>query len=109
MDVPQTLPREALEAQQGGALLVDVREHDEWASGRIPGAVHLPMSELQLRLDEWPDAERVIVVCRSGARSDVVAHALVRAGHAGLENLAGGVLAWQALGLPLEPAGAHVT
>jgi rhodanese-related sulfurtransferase len=67
------------------------------------------MSELQERLAEWPAAERVIVVCRSGARSDVVAHALGRAGETGVENLAGGVLAWQALGLPVEPAGARVT
>ena len=51
------------------AVLLDVREQDEWDAGHAPGAVHLPMTELAARLDEVPDGDPVYVICRSGGRS----------------------------------------
>ena len=86
-----------------GAVALDVREHDEWAAGRIAGALHIPMGELGLRQEEIPGDRLLIAVCRSGSRSEAVTGALLRAGYEA-ENLAGGMEAWQAAGLPIEPA-----
>jgi rhodanese-related sulfurtransferase len=85
-------------AQDGRALLLDVREHGEWASGRAPGAVHMPMSEL--RSDSVPRDRPVLVVCRMGGRSAAVADALDRLGY-DAANVAGGMQAWAAAGLPV--------
>jgi rhodanese-related sulfurtransferase len=103
MPIPQTAPADALAAQRAGALLVDVREQDEWDAGHAPGALHLPLSELAERRDELRAAPRVVMVCRSGSRSDLAASLL---GSVGIdaENLAGGMHAWERAGQPLEPA-----
>lgn len=70
MQVPG-VPPEELPAELPGAgnALLDVREHDEWAAGHAPGAVHIPMSEIPQRLDDLPEADQLYVVCRSGGRS----------------------------------------
>lgn len=94
-ELPSVDPREV-----GEDVLLDVREADEWAAGRAPGAVHLPMSELVARLGELPEGP-LAVVCRVGARSAQVTGYLLGQGRAA-RNVDGGMLAWQALGLPLE-------
>jgi rhodanese-related sulfurtransferase len=94
--------------QAAGALLLDVREQDEWDAGHAEGAVHVPMSELQERFTELPERDATIVICRSGSRSDAVAHALARVGRPGCANVVGGMQAWQAAGLEMEPAGGRV-
>jgi rhodanese-related sulfurtransferase len=94
--------------QADGALLLDVREQDEWDAGHAPGSLHLPLSELQERFTELPETAATLVICRSGSRSDVVAHALARIGRPGCANVAGGLQAWVAAGLPLEPADGRV-
>jgi rhodanese-related sulfurtransferase len=91
----------------GEVAALDVREHEEWAAGRIAGAVHLPLAELVSRQDEIPDELSLVVVCRSGSRSAWAVQMLVRAGYQA-SNLAGGLQAWEAAGLPLEPDGAYV-
>ena len=50
-------------------MLLDVREDDEWAAGRAPGAVPVPMTQLAERLEDVPDGAPVYVICRSGGRS----------------------------------------
>ncbi len=87
--------------QVGDDLLLDVREDDEWAAGRAPGAVHLPMSQLPARLDELPEGRPVAVVCRSGHRSAQVTAYLLGQGRQA-RNVEGGMLAWAACGLPVE-------
>jgi rhodanese-related sulfurtransferase len=105
--VPQVTAAEAAEALAAGvASLLDVREAAEWRAGRIAGARWIPLGELPARLAELP-AGRVIVVCRSGVRSDLAAEALRERGHDAV-NLAGGMLAWLADGRPVEPAGGYV-
>ncbi|HEU0100899.1 MAG TPA: rhodanese-like domain-containing protein [Mycobacteriales bacterium] len=96
--LPTVDPREV-----GDDLLLDVREDDEWAAGRAPGAVHLPMSELVERLAEVPADRPVAVVCRSGHRSAQVTAYLVAQGRSA-RNVDGGMAAWAQLGLPLEAA-----
>ena len=60
-DAPDLTPVEAQEWQRGRALLVDVRELDEWDAGRIAGSLHLPLSELADRWQELPDADQTVL------------------------------------------------
>ncbi|MDX6377690.1 MAG: hypothetical protein QOE98_1993, partial [Gaiellaceae bacterium] len=75
-DVRQIDAATARAEQAAGALLLDVREQDEWDAGHAAGAIHVPMSELQERYSELPAREATLIICRSGGRSDAVAHAL---------------------------------
>ena len=61
-------------------IVLDVRRNDEWAEGHVEGAVHIPLHELEDRLEEVPDAE-VWVHCASGYRASIAASLLDRAGH----------------------------
>ncbi len=88
-------------ADVGDDLLLDVREDDEWAAGRAPGAVHLPMSQLQARLAEVPADRPIAVVCKVGGRSAQVTAYLLANGRQ-VRNVDGGMAEWQRLGLPLE-------
>ncbi len=85
------------------AVMIDVREPDEWAAGRAPGAIHIPMGEIPARLEELaelPDASAITIVCRSGGRS---ARAVAWLNHQGFDavNVDGGMRAWQAAGKPM--------
>jgi rhodanese-related sulfurtransferase len=80
-----------------GALLLDVREDDEWAAGHAPRAVHIPMGELPGRLDELPADGNVYVVCRSGGRSARVT-AYLNANGWDAVNVDGGMQSWHAAG-----------
>ena len=79
--------------------LLDVREDFEVAEGMIPGALHIPMDELQARLAELDPNIPVIAICRSGNRSARVADALNVAGFAA-DTMDGGMIAWTRAGLP---------
>jgi rhodanese-related sulfurtransferase len=101
----------ALEASEllasGKALALDVREAEEWGAGRLAESRWIPLSELPARLAELEAAGPLLVVCRTGSRSGYVADALVAQGWQAA-NLAGGLQAWAAAGLPLEPDGGYV-
>jgi rhodanese-related sulfurtransferase len=87
---------------EGKVLLVDVREPNETAVERYPGAVYLPMSAFDPAAIPDPQGRRVVFACRSGNRS-VTASLMAQA--AGLPydaHLAGGIKAWKELGLPTE-------
>ena len=93
------------------AVLLDVREPEEWAHGRIGGAVHMPMMSVPQRLayDPGPVTPEatVVVVCKVGGRSAQVTAWLRRNGYDAV-NLEGGMLAWDAAGRPMEAdAGLH--
>jgi rhodanese-related sulfurtransferase len=77
--------------------MIDVREAEEVAEGMIPGAVHLPLGELPQRLDEIPQDEEVVIICRSGGRSARACQYLAMLGFTNPVNLAGGMLAWNEL------------
>jgi rhodanese-related sulfurtransferase len=79
------------------AVLLDVRESDEWAAGHAPDARHLPMSELTGRLDELPDEDPLYVVCRSGGRSARVVAYLASQGYPAV-NVEGGMQSWAGQG-----------
>jgi rhodanese-related sulfurtransferase len=84
----------------GVARILDVRVDDEWAAGHIEGAVHLPLSQLDARIDQLQRDRPIVVVSTSGQPS---AEAAARLAAAGLEvaNLSDGMNAWQAAGLPV--------
>lgn len=86
----------------GDAQLVDVREPYEWAAGRIAGARHIEMGDLAAAAASLDRERPVVFYCRVGARSGMAAQAFRRAGYEAY-NLAGGLEAWVAAGLPLEP------
>ncbi len=107
-------PHEAWAAARDGAVLVDTRSEDErrrqgWL---IPGAEHHPLSTVLWRLDpavethnaKPPLEARLVVVCREGYSSSLAAHWLQRIGFAEATDVIGGVEAWLAAGLPVEPA-----
>jgi molybdopterin/thiamine biosynthesis adenylyltransferase/rhodanese-related sulfurtransferase len=87
-----------------GAVLVDVRERDEWEQGRIPGALHVPRGHLESRIEQAaPDRSRpVILYCASGNRSAFAAKTLTELGYERALSLAGGYTDWQRSGLPTE-------
>lgn len=83
-----------------GALLLDVREQDEWDAGHAPVAVHVPMGEVVDRIAELPGDRTIVCVCRLGGRSGSVALHLAGAGY-DVRNVAGGMTAWIAADLPV--------
>jgi rhodanese-related sulfurtransferase len=100
MDVPQVSVSEVPD----DAVMLDVREQDEWDAGHAPGAVHIPLSDLPSRLGDLPDdTETLAVVCRSGGRSNRAAAWLAQQGF-DVANVDGGMRAWQGAGKPLVAA-----
>ena len=85
-------------------IALDVRETKELADGKLPGAVHIPLSQLKDRLGELDKFKErpVIAYCARGQRSRSAAGILGRAGFAKLFSLAGGHKAWKDAGLPLD-------
>lgn len=97
-------PEEVAERRLDDSIqLVDVREGYEWEAGRIPGARHVPLGELTAAAETIERERPVVFVCRVGGRSTLAAQAFRRAGFEAY-SLAGGVLAWDARGLPFEGA-----
>lgn len=84
------------------ALLLDVREPEEFVHGHIPGAVNLPQAELASRLDELPRDRPLFVVCQAGSRSRRSAQFLQQMGFERVATVTGGTEAWLAAGLPAE-------
>lgn len=91
-----------LAAQPHAATIVDVRSATEWASGHIPGAIHIPLGYLAERVRDLPADGPIVVQCQSGGRSAIAASLLERFGVPGVRNLSGGITAWAAAGLPIE-------
>ena len=88
-------------AHSQGAYVVDVRETDEVAGGRVPGAVHIPMNDVPTRVEELPTGVPVFVICQSGGRSRAVVDHLRAKGITAI-NVAGGTGGWAQRGWPLE-------
>jgi len=95
-------PQQAHDAVKNGALLIDVRERDEWKAGHMADALWIPMGEIPERLAELPRDRDIIFSCRSGNRSGKVKTYLIEEhGYDRVHNLLGGILAWGTVGLPI--------
>jgi rhodanese-related sulfurtransferase len=98
--VPQLAPDEAAQQVAAGALLLDVREDDEFLAGHAPDAHHLPLGRLAEAEGSLAKDRPIVAVCRVGGRSQRAAVALRGAGY-DVANLAGGMRAWAAAGQPV--------
>ena len=83
-------------------LLLDVRAPKEWAGKHIAGSINVPLNHLQERIDELPRDRRIVVHCAGGYRSSVAVSILHQHGITNLIEVAGGLAAWEAAGLPVE-------
>jgi len=88
--------------QEGRLMLVDVREPNETAVERFPGAVLVPVSSFDPAAIPDPAGREVVFACRSGRRSVTASLAAQEQGFPYGSHLAGGILAWKAAGLPTE-------
>jgi rhodanese-related sulfurtransferase len=93
--------------EHGAIQLIDVREPEEHQAGRIGGDRLLPLMELSAQADSIERDKPVIFYCRSGSRSAMATEAFRGAGY-DAHNMTGGLLEWEAAGLPLEPDGGRV-
>lgn len=98
--VPEIDAGEARKRVDDGAVLLDVREPEEWYAGRVDGSLWIPMGDVGNRQGDLPGDAPLVVICRSGARSGKVVAALVQAGYDAV-NVGGGIKAWVAMGLPI--------
>lgn len=100
---PLSPAQATLRMNREDALVIDVRESSEWASGHIPNARHIPAGQLEKRLQELEKfkTRTVIVNCHAGTRSSNACRLLKKHGFEKVFNLEGGILAWRDAGLPL--------
>jgi rhodanese-related sulfurtransferase len=84
------------------AILLDVRERDEFAAMRVEGSLFIPMSLLGARVQDVPRDQPVMVICASGGRSASAAGFLLGQGLTEVGSVAGGIDYWQRLGLPVR-------
>jgi rhodanese-related sulfurtransferase len=95
----------AAELEGGDVVIVDVREPEELAAtGRIPGAVHVPRGLLEFKTDAIDPSKRVILHCAVGGRSALAATTLQSMGYENVAHLDGGITAWMQEGRPVEKA-----
>ena len=100
--VPEVSVQEAQKRVDAGALLLDVREQNEFDEARIGGSQLLPLSEFVGRFEaELPKDREIVVHCRSGKRSAQVTEFLLQKGYDAV-NVAGGLLAWEEAELAVE-------
>ena len=83
--------------------LIDIRTSGEVAQGAIPGASHLPMHLIPVRMSEIPKDKEVILYCRSGARSYHACSYLAQQGFDNMLNLRGGIIGWARGGFDIAP------
>ena len=95
-------------APAGQLLVLDVRRPGEHQAGHVPGALNLPLNELEQRLGEVDATRPVAVICASGYRSSAAASLLQRAGWRDVANVTGGTNAWIAAGHPAETSPAEI-
>jgi rhodanese-related sulfurtransferase len=101
-----TMDAITLAARRADVLILDVRHPHEWEAGRIEEAVHIPLDELEARIDELAPDRPLVAVCRSGNRS-TRAMELLRSKGFRAASLDGGMAEWAATGLPVvTPDGA---
>ena len=92
---------EAYAKYEAGTFLLDVRTPEEWVDYHAPNTTLIPLDELEARVAEVPSDQEVVVVCRSGNRSQIGRDILKQAGHTQVSSMTGGLKAWQSAGYPI--------
>ena len=103
-----SLPKEvsvadAFTKYQQGAFFLDVRTQEEWNEFHAPNSTLIPLDQLPARLSELPKGREIVVVCRSGNRSQQGRDILLNAGFTQVTSMAGGLTEWRAAGYPITP------
>lgn len=101
--IPNIAPIELWPQISNGKLpprIIDVREPDEFAGGHIPGAELIPMPQIMGKSIILPKDEPIILVCRTGRRTTQILYSLQQEGYDNLQNMTGGMVAWEKAGLP---------
>ena len=101
MEVPEIDVAELARVREGGAVLIDVREPDEYTAAHVPGATLVPLATVPDRLADVPTEGTVYVICAKGARS-LRAAEFYRAQGIDAVNVAGGTTAWVDAGNPFS-------
>jgi rhodanese-related sulfurtransferase len=101
VEIPEIGVEALADRLDGGAVVIDVRTPEEYAEAHVPGAVLLPLNELPERVEHLPEADELLVICRSGQRSRSACEFLINSGRAAV-NVAGGTLAWIDSGRPVD-------
>lgn len=102
--LPSTISvSEAHTLYQNGAFVLDVRTQEEWNEFHAPNTTLIPLDQLASRLSEVPRDRQVVVVCRSGNRSQQGRDILLNAGFEQVTSMTGGLTEWRASGYPVEP------
>ncbi|OLO28501.1 hypothetical protein BTR23_17325 [Alkalihalophilus pseudofirmus] len=94
---PDVIPLDELSKKIEGnekMTILDVRESAEYAFGHIPGAIHIPLGELEHRFEELDKNDNIHVVCRTGSRSDFAAQKLTEKGYKHVKNVVPGMKEW---------------
>jgi rhodanese-related sulfurtransferase len=102
-NITEISPTEAAaKFKSGEALIIDVRDKDEWGEEHIPDAIHLSRGTIELDIEEKvPDLNALIIChCGGGGRSTLAAQSLQKMGYKNVRSMAGGFKAWKAAGLP---------
>ena len=94
----------AAKLNRGEAVIIDVRDKDEWDEGHIPGATHISRGTIELDIEEKvPDSNAMIIChCGGGGRGALATESLQKMGYNNVRNMAGGFKAWKAAGLPTQ-------
>ncbi len=92
----------AANLNSGEAVIIDVRDKDEWDEGHIPGATHMSRGTIELDMEEKVPEPNTMVICHcgGGGRSALAAESLQKMGYKNVRSMAGGLKAWKAAGLP---------
>src|SRR5438034_5643300 len=101
--ITEISPQDAATKSKGGeAVIVDVRENDEWDEEHILDAIHLSRGTIELDIEEKiPDLNQTIIThCGGGGRSALAAESLQKMDYKNVRSMAGGFRAWKAAGLP---------
>jgi rhodanese-related sulfurtransferase len=102
-NITEIAPEEAAaKSKSGDAVIVDVREKDEWDEGHVAGATHLSRGTIELEVEgKFPDLNTTIIChCGGGGRSALAAQSLQKMGYKNVRSMAGGFKAWKQAGLP---------
>jgi rhodanese-related sulfurtransferase len=104
-EAPSIAPSELSERRASGTapVIIDVRTPEEYAQGHIPGALNIPFDRVAERVSDIDAPHGVALYCMVGPRARKGEAALLEAGYTSVFHLEGGLAAWQAAGLPVEP------
>lgn len=100
---PEISVAEAFTKYQNGAYVLDVRTQEEWEEYHAPNTTLIPLDQLASRVSELPRDQEIVVVCRSGNRSQQGREILLGAGFDQVTSMKGGLSEWRASGYPVEP------